>query len=128
MSASREEMLRLISDLHKDARGFRPSVDRHAAYAAMPTAALAREWDGLCAELDRSMAHEAEAQARAAARFEARVADLRAAGAGDRATALRWLFQADDLAEDVAHYGLSYAAWEYGLASSYFEQPLQAAA
>lgn len=123
----RAEMLRLISDLHKDAYGFRPSADCLVAYRAMTTADLTAEWDMLCATLDREMEREAQAQARAAVAFEARLAEVIACGAGDRATAIRWMLEADDLTRSVAMYGMDYACFEYGLAYRYFEPPALAA-
>lgn len=116
------EMLTLISDLHKDARGFRPSADLRAHYARLSTADLTLAWDGLCAELSATLAREEEEQVLATANFEARVSALIACGAGNRATALRWMFEADGIAEDVARYGASFAGYHYGIAHDYLAE------
>lgn len=57
----------LISDLHKDARGFRPSSRWMAAFRASTHAEQEAEWNALCAELERSMAEEKAAEERATA-------------------------------------------------------------
>jgi hypothetical protein len=87
----------LISDLHKDARGFRPSSSWLAAFRASTRAEQQAEWDSLIEEMEDSQKAEAEAQAKATDVFEARVADLIASGARDRATAIRWIADAEDV-------------------------------
>lgn len=107
----------LIRDLHKDARGFRPSAEWMEVFN---TAAQARQqaiWDMLCEELAENEAREQEARAAASAAFEVRVADLIAMGAGDRATAIRWIADAEDCADD-----LGFMCYRLGLPYSYFEK------
>jgi hypothetical protein len=106
----------LIRDLHKDARGFRPSAEWMEMFN---TAAQARQqaiWDMLCEELAENEAREQEARAAAIVRFEARVSDLISMGAGDRATALRWIADAEDCADDLGHL-----CYRLGLPYNYFD-------
>lgn len=112
----------LISDLHKDARGFRPSADFMAHFKALAHDAQQAIWDGLCAELEITMADERAAKERAAAAFEARVTATIDAGARDRATAIRWIIDAEGQAEDVAYYGMGSLCYHLGLAYDYFNE------
>ena len=107
----------LIRDLHKDARGFRPSAEWMDVFNNSTPWRQQAIWDMLCRELEENEAHAARAQAQASATFEARVADLIAMGAGDRATAIRWIADAEDCADD-----LGFMCYRLGLPYSYFEK------
>ncbi len=113
----REELLSFISDVYKDVYGVRP----RGLYMNHTLEELRYTFKELCAASERQMAEEAEIEAANAKTFEARVAEVIATGAGDRATALRWIFEADDMAEDVAIYGGTYASYHLGLPHLYFE-------
>jgi hypothetical protein len=54
-------------------------------------------WDDLCNEHEATMSEEKAAQVRKAKAFEDRVKDVISIGAGDRKTAIRWIFQSDNL-------------------------------
>jgi hypothetical protein len=112
----------MISDLHKDARGFRPSSSWLAAFRASTHAEQQAEWDSLIEEMEDSQKAEAEAQAKATAVFEARVADLIASGARDRITAIRWIADAEgvDLANDPQ--GWDFLAYLLNLPYLYFNK------
>lgn len=112
----------LIRDLHKDARGFRPSSEWTAMFNAAKPERQQAIWDMLCEELAASEAQERAAEAAAAARFESLVADAIALGAGDRATALRWILEGEGLSADADWYGMEYAAVHFGLPISYFKE------
>ena len=102
----------IVSDLYKDAFGFRPSTDWMQCWKAMPAAEKQEEWDKLCkiseeeAELDR------QEEIRNQQEFEAVLATFVAAGAEDRATALRWMTQDEVFysAQCVEHF-----VWSKGL-------------
>jgi hypothetical protein len=93
------------SDLHKDAYGFRPR-NWDAIRSWSPA-----EFEAACIravnDLDHAIEAEKRTQAAAAVAFEATVARLIAAGAGDRATAIRWLADAADAGDDLGY--LEYA-------------------
>ncbi len=113
----RQELMSIISDLHKDVYGTRP----HGIYTNHTLEELRAEADYLSEENGRQMAEQKLREAETAKAFEARVAETIATGAGDRATALRWIFEADGIMETVEMYGGSYASYELGLPYRYFE-------
>ena len=80
-----------VSDLHKDARGFRPHAAFMEGWAQSDDDNKQAIWDGLIRELDRVQAEEAHAAEVAIADFEATVGETIEAGAGDRENALRWM-------------------------------------
>lgn len=97
----REEMLSLISDLHKDAYGFRPSQGTWVRYKAMTTKELSAEWDSLLKTSQESMEEEKRVKQLNAKKFEERIADLISMGAQDRATAIRWIADAEEVDGDM---------------------------
>ena len=81
-----------LSDLHKDARGYRPRSESFWNEWSIATDAGKQSiWDGLCAELDRSIIEEKEVAERAIVSFLAEMNKFIEYGAGDRETALRWM-------------------------------------
>ncbi len=74
----------LIRDLHKEARGRRPSPSWDDWFAALPTAEKQVVWDGLVAESNESDAQEALAEQRCCREF------LRAVRAGIRLVRRLW--------------------------------------
>ena len=107
MTLTRDSMLESISDLSKDALGFRLRKD----FTAMSLEELTSEWDYLIDELDRTNKREAEDKAKAEIDFENEVAECIARGAPAREDALRWMMnlESDDW-YDVDHW-----AWNRGL-------------
>ena len=120
MTTQTADTFELISDLHKDARGFRPSQDWLHNFDSLPYAEQEKIWDRLVVEMDESMTDEDRREAAALADFRALIADTIAAGAADGATALRWLRDADEQRGD----DLSYFLWAHGLNSSELLQEL----
>lgn len=101
----------IFSDLHKDAYGFRPRG--HRFYDEATTDAERQEiWDYLVQIVEDDMAAEREHQARALRDFEAEVANVIALGAGDRATALRWMTSSETFynSQCVEHW-----VWNLGI-------------
>lgn len=108
-----------FSDLHKDAYGFRPSGDRWASWYAMSEAELLEEEAYMCRIVEREIDEDRQRKADAAARFEAAIAATIAAGAADRATAIRWMIDAEDCAQDVEWYGMEAFEWRMGIDFGY---------
>lgn len=112
---NRNEMLQTISDLHKDAYGFRP---RGMRYNEMTTDELSAEFSRLLDALEVTMAEDARAEAAAIKKFEATIARIIASGAGNRETALRWFRDAnkDDMymGDESLRYNLG-LPWDYDL-------------
>jgi len=102
----------VVSDLHKEAYGFRPGQGWWAAWNGMDDQGRQEEWDRLGRAADEETAREHAAQQRAEARWAAHITKLMADNAIDRATALRWDMAAMDCDGDTGFYcytwGISY--------------------
>ena len=113
---------RIVSDLHKDAYGFRPTEGFRIHWAEASEDGKQAIWDDLIETLDRELAREKAAQAQAIEAFEARVAQTIALGAKGRSMAIRWIMDAEGL--DPSFNGQAYAleelAWTLGLPYNYF--------
>lgn len=109
--SERDELAQIYSDMHKDAYGFRPRVQ----WQELTVAQLRAMCDELEPVIADAIDEERRAQDAAAVRFEARVADTIKSGAGDRATAVRWIAQAEDAGEDR-----DYLCYSLGLRFGYF--------
>lgn len=106
-----------VSDLHKDAYGFRPSELFWEEWIGSTDAERQAIWDSLERALEVSMEIERENEQRAIERFEALVRVNIDAGAEDRETALRWIMDASR-----ANGDWEYLCWEQGLPYRYFER------
>lgn len=84
----------LVSDLHKDAYGFRPSQSFWAIFAASNGDQKQAIWDDLIETLAATVARERADKARAIEQFERRVFELRNLGAKSFGMAIEWLHQA----------------------------------
>jgi len=104
----------IFSDLHKDARGYRPRG--HEFYADETTDQRKQElWDSMCEELEQAMLEESRQELDAQRRFELLVAETIDAGAGDRTTAIRWILDAEGFDAHDAAYGGSSVCYHFGL-------------
>lgn len=106
---------RCFSDLHKDAYGFRPGPHQFELWNSMNDEQLDAEEAYLYQAIQQSVREEEEAERRAAQQFEAYIAKLMADHSIDRATAIRW----DMEAEDVQGYGLDGYRYAHGLPYRY---------
>lgn len=106
-----------VSDLHKDAFGFRPSELFWEEWIGATDAQKQEIWDSLERALEVSMEIERENEQRAIERFEALVRVNINAGAEDRETALRWIMDNTKCNGDW-----EFLCWEYGLPYRYFER------
>lgn len=109
----------IFSDLHKDARGYRPRG--HEFYTATP-ARKQEIWDAMCDELENEIERERRAQLDAQRLFEERITETIEMGAGDRDTAIRWICDAEDITGYDAAYGGSYFCYHFGLCSDLQDQ------
>lgn len=98
----------ILSDLHKDAHGFRPRESFWERWNRSTPSEKQVIWDGLLADLDAEMERERRAKNLAHAAWEADIQRLISVGAGDRATAIRWDMAAVDAynghVPDVGYY------------------------
>lgn len=105
---------RIVSDLHKDARGFRPTLHWMVEWDKMSPAGKQAEWDSLCAELEAELDSEKRHQTAALAKFAKAIQQCREAGAQDDETAIQWLLQTES--EFDLRYGADYVAFDWGMA------------
>jgi hypothetical protein len=108
----------IVSDLHKDAFGFRPSEGFWVNWNCASDDAKQTVWDGLIYALNRAMDEQKAAYDAAKSEYEARLAEYISIGAKDRATAIRWLVQSLELTEDDKWYGAEYICYTLGLPNS----------
>lgn len=107
----------IVSDLHKDAYGFRPRGDWWNMWEQSTDAERQAIWDRLLKDLNAEVEAERAAQQRAIESFELRVQVVASMGAGDRETALRWIMDADAADGDWDHL-----CYINGLPYGYFKQ------
>lgn len=94
-----------ISDLHKDAYGFRPRESFFAAWDSMTDVEKQAEWDSLVSAMEASERRRHEDEMFCIVIFERHVQECITAGAKDRATAIRWMMDSyDNLHGDVEHF------------------------
>lgn len=86
----------LVSDLHKDAYGFRPDQSFWGYFASANADQKQAVWDNLLEAADRAMEREAQETAAAIQKFEMLLTQLRNMGAKDFSMVLSWLHQAHD--------------------------------
>ena len=102
----------IISDLHKDARGYRPSQCFWEGWKELSDEGQKEIFDMLAEELEIREQDEREMEQRAIKTFEARIADVIKLGAGNRQTALRWITSQEKFyhSQSVEHF-----VWEQGI-------------
>ena len=106
----------LIRDLHKEARGRRPSCDWDDWFAALPTAEKQVVWDDLVAESDERDADEARAEQWHCRQFRDAIRAGMRAGAPTVDDSLSWLFGyhmngcKPYSVQDIEHF-----VWEHGI-------------
>jgi hypothetical protein len=104
----------ILSDLHKDAYGFRPrSEEFWNAWDSADDDGKQAIWDGLVVALESSMEEERQFQAKAIVAFEDRISSMMATVKGcQREDAIRYLHDAYDTQGDVGfleyHLGVPY--------------------
>lgn len=108
----RYEFETYIYDAHKTAFGVK---GRHYNFASMSMQELKDEADYISKACDEAMAEEEQAETQAKADFEKRVSDLIETGAGNREDAIRWILEAEGLADE---HDAGYVCWNLGLAYS----------
>lgn len=87
-TTERNDLLNIMSDMHKDAYGFRP---RHINYDAFTDAELEAECDSYQEVMEKNESLEAKRLEADLETFEALINKTIALGAGNRKTALRWI-------------------------------------
>lgn len=106
-----------VSDLHKDAFGFRPSQNWWADWGSMNPVEKQAEWDSLASAMEASSVREKEDESRAIKSFEALVTKTINSGAKTSGDALRWIMEASKCDGDW-----EYLCFTHGLPYSYFKK------
>ena len=101
-------------DMYKDAYGVRP---RGVDTSGWTVETFLKEFAYLGLVIEREDVARKEAEASATVVFEQRVQSLIEAGAKDRATAMRWIHEAEDTNGDD-----EYLAWTLSLPYGYFRK------
>ena len=116
----------IVSDLHKDARGYRPTEYFWEEWSQCGDDTRQAMWDNLLEELAAETARQKDAYARAEIHFHQRVQGTMLAGAKDELTAIRWILEAEALTENDLAYGSDYVAFHFGLPyKGEFDQQIQ---
>jgi hypothetical protein len=106
----------LVSDLHKDALGFRPTPEyMEMWHNGLTDYGRQAEWDWLLNALDASMRQEEEDTISALADFEAELAQVMVTGKCDELTALGWMTpvefdESTPHTQDIEHW-----VWQVGI-------------
>ena len=112
----------IISDLHKDAYGFRPAAEFGMLWQLSSDDQKQEIWDDLVVIMQRSMKAEEAAEKAASEAFESQIQAAILSGAADRETAIRWVVEALDLSEGELSYGGEYICFLMGLSFSYTQE------
>ena len=116
-----------VSDLHKDARGTRPSSYFWEEWSQCGDDTRQAMWDGLLNELELETKRELDAYARAEIEFHQRIQGAMLLGAADELTAIRWIIDAEELSEVDRQYGSDYIAFLFHLPyKGTYDQQIQA--
>jgi hypothetical protein len=105
----------IVSDLHKDARGFRPTEYFWEEWDQCGDDNRQSMWDSLCRELEETMAAEQAAQEQALANFKTQIKEMRKLGAETTRQAIKWIFHAEKMDRYDLQYGADYVAYHFGM-------------
>lgn len=104
-----------VSDLHKDAYGFRPSSYFWSLWMSATADEKQTMWDDLLVALEQSIREEKDRHAAAELRFAEMIEKNIALGAADEQTAVRWILEAEELSDVDMMYGSDYVAHLFDL-------------
>lgn len=108
----------IISDLHKDARGFRPSQYWWDQWELCSDDQKQVMWDSLIQELNEAMEQQRKDEARAAFALTQRLEQMYELGATSEVQALKWIMEAEEFSDYDIQYGPSYFCYHFGLSYS----------
>lgn len=118
----------IVSDLHKDARGYRPLQYFWAEWDNASDFDRQAIWDGLLEELSREMDRQRQADEIAMIAMHQRIQDTMLLGAKDKVQALKWIIEAEEFDDIDLQYGPSYFCFHFNLPySAEKELPIQQA-
>lgn len=92
-----------VSDLHKDAFGFRPSEAFWMQWKTSTDTEKQGTWDYLVKVMQEEMEYDRRREAAAIERLDQRIASLMHHGARNREMAIRWIAEAYECTDDLEH-------------------------
>jgi hypothetical protein len=122
----------LIRDLHKDARGFRPSAEWMAVFNGKSDVEKEATWNALCEELAVSEAEDERREVAAVEAYNARINGMVADYGISRETAMRWDLDAFEV--DISYITeypgavtqeIEFYLWKQGISSFARSTPLR---
>ena len=118
----------IVSDLHKDARGYRPRDMFWATWEDADMGGKQVIWDYLIAELNAEMDRQRQAESMAVIALHQRIQGLMLLRAKDEVQALKWIIQAEGFSKFDLMYGADYICFNFDLPySAKNEFPIQEA-
>jgi len=108
----------IVSDLHKDARGYRPTEYFWEEWTQCGDDTRQAMWDNLCRELEETMDRQRQVEAQAALTLCERLEQMYALGAKSEVQALKWIMEAEEFSDLDLQYGASYFCYHFGLSYS----------
>ena len=111
----------LVSDLHKDARGSRPTQSFYTVWNEADDTGKQRLWDSLLSELAVAQSEEQTREQSAIASFEQRIASLESIS-NSRNQSIRWIVEGLALTDSDKMYGGDYICYKLGLPYSYAKE------
>jgi hypothetical protein len=118
----------IVSDLHKDARGYRPTQAFWNAWNFQNDEGKQTAWNVLLDELNETMKRERHAENMAMIAMHQRIQGVMLLGAKDEVQALKWIMEAEEFDDHDLRYGPSYFCFHFGLSySAEKELPIQEA-
>lgn len=105
----------IVSDLHKDAYGFRPTDLFWSMWETVSDDGRQDIWDGLLETLEFAMNAEANEKIAAINAFEVEIASALDLGARSRDDAVRWVVESMDLDDMDLMYGGELICYRKGL-------------
>jgi hypothetical protein len=106
----------IVSDLHKDAYGFRPSQSWWYGWTHATDAQKQSNWDSMVEAMVRSENYRKECEEKSVKEFESYVEKVIELGAKTRSVALRWIMD-----ESTANGDWEYFCYLNGLPYQYFK-------
>lgn len=111
----------IVSDLYKDAYGSRPREGFWRHWDESTSDEKQGIWDRLVEAVHIQIESEDREQKIAVQEFEARIAHWIQSGAGNRATAIRWMCESYDVPNEPGVMGWEHLEYELGLPYGYIE-------
>ena len=105
----------IVSDLHKDARGYRPRDCWWSDWNNSSDDERQVILDELCVEVEQEIERERSMHESAELVFQQKIQNLMLTGAENEITAIRWLLEAEQFDEYDYSYGADYCAYHFGL-------------